>query len=412
MSDSANTESLNTIVIIGAGHCGGQLATRLRAEGFEGAIKLVGAEANLPYQRPPLSKQYLSGEQNLERVLLRPASHYEEQNIDVMLGTRVASVDPASKQVGLANGESLSYDKLVLTTGARVRKLKAPGADLDGIHYLRTIEDCDAIRGRLTDGLKLAVVGGGYIGLEVAAVAAGQGAKVTVLEMDDRVMSRVASPEVSSFYEAKHASHGVDIRTGARVEGFQGDAAVTGVLCAGGVTVAADAVVVGIGIMADDELAAAAGLTVNDGVVVDEFGCTSDPHIYAAGDCTRHPNAIYGRAIRLESVHNAMAQAKAVAANLCGKSTPYAETPWFWSDQYNLKLQIAGLSEGYDQTVLRGSTDEGVFSVLYLKDGVLVAGDSVGSMQDHIALRALIAKQAKIDPALLADASTPLKSLS
>ncbi|MGI9336778.1 MAG: NAD(P)/FAD-dependent oxidoreductase [Gammaproteobacteria bacterium] len=406
------SDTISNIVIIGAGHCGGQLATRLRAEGFEGTIKLVGAETHLPYQRPPLSKQYLAGAVDLDRVLLRPATHYEEQRIDVLLGTRVEAVHVQSKDIQLTGGERVPYDRLVMTTGSKVRKLNVPGAELDGIHYLRTVEDCDSIRERLSEGLQLAVVGGGYIGLEVAAVAAGRGANVTVLEMDGRVMSRVAAPEVSAFYEARHAQHGVDVRTGVRVEGFEGESKVTGVVCAGAATVPADAVVVGIGIAANDDLAAAAGLSVDDGIVVDEYGQTSDPDVYAAGDCTRHPNAIYGRSVRLESVHNAMAQAKAVAANLCTKPTPYAETPWFWSDQYDLKLQIAGLSEGYDRTVLRGSPDDGAFSVLYLKDGVLVAGDSVGSMQDHLALRALIARQANIDPDRLADPSTPLKSLT
>lgn len=402
---------MSNCIIIGAGHCGGQLAVRLRAEGFEGEVKLIGAERHLPYQRPPLSKAYLAGEVALERVLLRPAATYVEQNIETLLETTVESIDPASRQVRLARGETLDYDKLVLATGSLVRRLKAPGAELAGVHYLRTLEESDTIRGGLGDGARVAIVGGGYIGLEVAAVAAARGASVTVIEMDTRVMSRVAAPETSAFFEAAHAGRGVDIRTGTGVTGFEGADRVTGVRCADGAVVEADAVVVGIGVMANDALAAAAGLAVDDGIVVDEYGRTSDPDIYAAGDCTRHPNAIYGRSVRLESVHNAMAQAKAVAANVCGKDTPYAETPWFWSDQYDLKLQIAGLSQGYDATVVRGDPDGGAFSVIYLRAGVVIAGDSVASMQDHLALRTLIARKAAPDPGQLADTSVPLKSL-
>jgi 3-phenylpropionate/trans-cinnamate dioxygenase ferredoxin reductase subunit len=398
-------------IIVGAGHCAGQLAARLRAEGFEGRVVMVGDEPHLPYQRPPLSKQYMAGEVDLDRVYLRPAEFYESSHLELRLETPVTAIHRAEQTISLGDGDSLAYDKLVLTTGSRVRELPIPGAELACISYLRNVGDADVIRSSFKPGARLAVVGGGYIGLEVAAVAARQGVSVTVLEMESRLMSRVVAESVSGFYRRLHREAGVDIRTGVRVMSFEGGDSVERVNLEGGNSLDVDFVVIGVGVVPNVELAADAGLATDNGIVVDEFGETEDPCIYAAGDCTSHPSALYSRRVRLESVHNAMAQAKVVAANLCAKRTPYAEVPWFWSDQYDVKLQIAGLSQGYDQSVLRGDPDEGAFTVFYLKDGVLIAADTVNGMRDHMACRTLVTSQARISAEALSDPSTNLKDL-
>ena len=403
---------MSKIVIIGAGHCGGQLAARLRAEGFDGHIQLVGAESVVPYQRPPLSKQYLAGALGLERVLLRPEESYATSDIELLLDTRAERVDARARKVKLGDGRTLDYDKLVLATGSRVRTLDLPGADAAGLVYLRTIADADQIRAKLGAGTRVAVVGGGYIGLEVASVAVTLGAKVTVLEMAPRLMNRVVSPEVSDFYLRLHGDKGVEVRTGVTVSGFEPGEGATRVLCADGTALEADLVVVGVGIVPNVELAEQAGLDVDNGVRVDEYGQSSNPDIYAAGDCTNHPNAIYDRRVRLESVHNAMSQARVVAANLCGKQMAYTEAPWFWSDQYDVKLQIVGLSAGHDRTLVRGNPEDGAFSVLYQRDGVLVAADTVNGMHDHLALRALVAKKTRLSAEQLTDTTVTLKELS
>jgi len=400
------------IVVVGAGHCAGQLVARLRAEGYGGAITMVGAEAHPPYQRPPLSKNYLSGEVGVERVLLRPASFYEENDIELRLATRVREIDVDGSRVILDDGQHLAYEQLVLATGATVRRLAAPGANLPGIGYLREISDSDAIRAAFAQRARLVVVGGGYIGLEVASVAAGRGVSVTVVETESRLMSRVVSPEVSAWYLELHRGAGVDVRTGVSVSGFEGDAKVSRVRCADGNSFDADFVVVGIGIGANDSLAAAAGLETDNGVVVDEYGATSQAGIWAAGDCTSHPSRLYGRRVRLESVHNAMSQAKVVAANICGKETPYDEAPWFWSDQYDAKLQIVGLAEERDERVMRGDPGAGAFTVFHLRDGALVAAETVNGMRDHIACRKLVGAQARPSREALADSSVPLASLA
>ena len=400
-----------TYVIVGAGHCAGQLIARLRAEGFTGHIRLIGDEAPLPYQRPPLSKAFLAGEVDIDRVLLRPADFYEKSSVETTLGTEVVSIECDVRKVTLRSGEQLGYDKLVLTTGSRVRKLPLPGADLDGVHYLRSLADSEAIRARLKPGARLVVIGGGYIGLEVAAIAVGKQVVVTILEAEPRLLSRVAAPEVASFFAQVHSDAGVAVVTSAQVSAIVGTDKVEKVLCADGSEYPADLVVVGIGVLPNSELAADAGLATDNGIVVDTTGATSDEHIYAAGDCTSHPSELYGRRVRLESVHNAMAQAKVVAANLCAKEAHYAEVPWFWSDQYDLKLQIAGLSQGYDQTVLRGDPAQRSFTLFYLRDGVIIAADSVSAMPDHMACRALITKRSRAEPSKLADLDVVLKEL-
>jgi len=401
-----------TIVIVGAGHCAGQLAARLRAEGFEGGIVVIGDEPHVPYQRPPLSKQFIAGEVELDRVHLRPADFYDSSDVELRLGTRVTAIDRDKRTVSLDGGETVDYDKLVLATGARARELSVPGADLKGITYLRNLGHAHEIRERIRPGARLAVVGGGYIGLEIAAVAAKAGVSVTILEMEPRLLSRVVAKPVSEYYLGLHEAAGVDVRTGVRVVGFEGGDRVERVMLEVGEALEVDFVVIGVGVVPNDELAAEAGLAVDNGIVVDEYGRTEDPNVFAAGDCTSHPSALYSRRVRLESVHNAMAQAKVVAANLCGNTTAYDEVPWFWSDQYDVKLQIAGLSQGHDETVLRGDPKAGAFTVFYLKDGVVIAADTVNGMRDHMACRALVTKRARIPADVLSDPESVLKDLA
>ncbi len=399
------------IIIVGAGHAAGQLVASLRLEGFEGSIRVIGDEPYPPYQRPPLSKQYLSGEMELEQVYFKPLEFYETAKAELSLGVRVECIDRAAKTIELSDGTTASYDKLVLTTGTRVRTLPLPGADLEGVHYLRTIDDTDAIGGNIHAGTRVVICGGGYIGLEVAAAATKKGANVTVLEMADRVMNRVVAPEVSAYYEALHAGKGVDIRCNVKVSGFEGTEKVERVTCDGGESFDADLVVVGVGVIPNTELAETAGLACDNGILVDECARTEDPDILAAGDCTNHPNGIYGINIRLESVQNAVDQAAAVANAICGNPTPYAAVPWFWSDQYDVKLQIVGLSQGYDRAVMRGNPDDDSFSVFYLKDGKLLAVDAINSPREYMMGRRLIAAGASPDPEKIKNTDVSVKEL-
>ena len=400
------------VAIAGAGHAAGQVVATLRQKKFDGKILLIGEEPWLPYQRPPLSKKFLAGELPAERLHFKPESFYDDPGIEVRLGVRINAVDRAGKTLRTADGETLAFDKLIFATGARPRLLDLPGVGLGGIHYLRTIADVTGIRNQLAKGTRLVIVGAGYIGLEVAAVASGLGADVTVIEMEDRVMSRVVSPQLSEFYQEEHSSHGVKIMLSTSISGFSGDEQVTAVDLSNGGQVAADLVVIGIGVVPNTELASGAGLDVGDGIVVDNHCRTSDADIFAVGDCTHHPNDIFGYRVRLESVHNALEQAKTAANNICGEDSCYAQVPWFWSDQYDLKLQIAGLSQGYDQVIARGDPDNRSFSCLYLRDGQLIAVDAVNSPKDFMQSKALIAAHAVIDPQLLANAEIELKNLN
>ena len=401
------------IVIAGAGHAAGQLIATLRQKKYPGKIVLVGEESWLPYQRPPLSKKFLAGELEAERLYVKPASFYDDPAIDVRLNTRVESIDRAERSVRTSDADSIPYSDLVIATGSRVRKLTVPGCELAGIHYLRGIRDVAAIRAGLATARRLVIVGAGYIGLEVAAVAKRLGHHVTVLEMADRVMSRVVAPELSAVYERLHREQGVVLELNTGLEGFAGESGqVTGVMASTGETIPADLVVVGVGILPNIELAADAGLPVDDGIVVDERCATEDEHIFAIGDCTAHPSRIYGGRLRLESVQNALEQAKVVASNLCGGDLVYDQVPWFWSDQYDVKLQIVGLSAGYDQTVARGNPADRSFSCVYLRDGRMIAIDSVNAPKDFMQAKALIASGARPDPERLADPETPLKSLA
>lgn len=396
-------------VIAGAGHAAGQVVATLKQLKYAGQIVLVGDEDYLPYQRPPLSKKFLAGAMPAERLHFKPASFYDEPNIEIRLRTRITTIDRDNKSVHTEGGERISYDKLVLALGSRARRLRIDGADLAGVHYLRSIADVDDIRSELNHYRRIIIIGAGYIGLEVAAVMQQQGLDVTVVELADRVMSRVVSPEISDFYQIEHTNQGVKLRLSTGVSAFRGDKRIASVETTNGEQIPADFVVVGIGIVANTELAASAGLTVDNGIVVNDQCETSDPAVYAVGDCTAHPNAIYNRQLRLESVHNALEQAKTAAANICGKETHYSQVPWFWSDQYDLKLQIAGLSEGYDEIVIRGNPADRSFACLYLKNGQLIATDAVNAPREFVQSKGLIASHAKIDPARLADADIPLQ---
>lgn len=401
----------HNVVIAGAGHAAGQAVVTLMHHDFPGRIVLVGEEPQLPYQRPPLSKKYLAGELAAERLYLKPPSFFDDPRIEVLSRTRVEHVDREACRLQTADGAPIPYDTLILATGSRVRRLDVEGAALGGIFYLRTIGDVDSIRAGLGPGKRIVIVGAGYIGLEVAAVCRQRGLDVTVLEMADRVMSRVVSPEVSAFYQAQHDLHGVRLRLATGLESFLGDGHVTGVRTGDGDTIPADLVVVGVGIVPNTELAESAGLAVDNGIVVDDRCLTADPAVYAIGDCTSHPNAIYGRRVRLESVHNAVEQAKTAALNVCGIETHYADVPWFWSDQYDLKLQIAGLSQGYDQTVLRGDPASAHFSCAYLRDGALIAIDAINAPRDFMQSKPLIANAVRCDPAVLGDTGVALREL-
>ena len=398
-----------TIVIVGGGHAAGQAAASLRQENYEGEILVIGEEPHIPYQRPPLSKQYLSGEYDLDRVHLRPARFYESRDIDVRCGVRVERIDPDRQRVACSDGAEISYDRLLLATGARARRLSTTGGDLPGVHYLRTIADVDAIKEDFRPARRIVIVGGGYIGLEVAAVATKAGLAVTVLEMEDRILKRVTTPTMSAFYNDIHSEQGVEIRIGMRAESFAGSDRLTGVVCSGGEVVAADLAVVGIGIEPNVELAQAAGLDCNDGIVVDEFTRTSDRNIFAAGDCTNHPNPLLGRRLRLESVPNAMEQSRVAAANLADNPKTYANVPWFWSDQYDLKLQMVGFSTEAERQVVRGDPGTRQFAVFHFDGDTLTAADAVNSAREFMVARQLVGK--RVDPAQLADPGADLKAI-
>jgi 3-phenylpropionate/trans-cinnamate dioxygenase ferredoxin reductase subunit len=382
----------DNLVIIGAGQAGAQVAQSLRMAGFEAPIALVGDEPHPPYQRPPLSKKHLAGEIDNEALHLRPQVFYEQNRIDCRFGVSVEAIDREARKVVLADGSTLSYAQLVICTGTRPRALPLPGAKLDGVVTLRTIADVDRMRARLAKPGRVAIVGGGYIGLEVAAVARAMGHEVTVVEAQDRVMQRVVSPDVSAFFDALHRGNGVDIRLDTGVAGFSGEGHVRALTLATGAELACDLALVAVGAVPNDDLARAAGLDVDDGILVDASGQTSDAHVYAAGDCTRFFSARYGRSIRLESVQNAIDQAKAVAATLTGADTDYDPVPWFWSDQYAIKLQIAGLSQGHDTALTVGDPETKSFYVVYLTQGRIAAVDSINHPRSHMMARRAIGK--------------------
>ena len=399
---------MSGMVIIGAGHAAGQAAASLRQEKYEGSITIIGDEPHIPYQRPPLSKQYLSGEQAIERVYLRPEKFYADKDVTLKLGVNATEIDREAKQVVLDNGETVDYDKLIIATGSRPRMLNIEGSNLKGIHYLRTIADVDAIRNEMAAGKNLVIVGGGYIGLEVASVGIEKGLNVHVLEMESRILQRVTTPQMSEYYHNLHSGRGVNIHTDTMVSGFAGSDQVEQVLC-GDESFDADLVIVGIGIIPNIELAEAAGLECDNGIVVDDHCRTSAPEIYAAGDCTNHPNPLLNRRLRLESVPNAMEQARVCVSNMLGGDKVYSAMPWFWSDQYELKLQMVGFSADGDEHVLRGNMEENQFAVFYLNNGKVVAADAVNSPKEFMVCKQLVGKT--VDPAALANPETELKDL-
>ena len=396
------------VVIIGAGHAAGQAAASLRQAKYEGDITIIGDEAHIPYQRPPLSKAYLKGDHGADKVYLRAESFYTDRNIAIKLNTSASGIDTQSKTVALSTGETLDYDHLLISTGSRPRKLSIEGSDLPGIHYLRTMDDVDGLRDGMQPDANLVIVGGGYIGLEVAAVGRELGLNVRVLEMEERILQRVTTPEMSAYYRQLHEGRGVKIHTSTGVTGFAGDGKVEEVIC-GDQRFPADIVIVGIGIIPNTELAEAAGIHCDNGIVVDDHCRTSDPHVYAAGDCTNHPNPLLDRRLRLESVPNAMDQARVSTANMLGDDKTYAAIPWFWSDQYELKLQMVGFSADGDTQVLRGDMASNAFAVFYLKDGKVVAADAVNSPKEFMLCKQLVGKNA--DPEVLADPESDLKAL-
>lgn len=400
-----------TIVIVGAGQAAAQAVQTLRSKDATCRIILLGEEDYLPYERPPLSKAFLAGDVDLDKITLRKASYFEDKAVDVRLATRVRHIHREAREVELEDGSRIAYDALILATGSRVRKLPIEGADLPGVHYLRDVADVLGLRPHIREGARIAIVGAGYIGLEVAAVARKHGAEVTVLEAQDRVMSRVAAESVSRFYENVHRDAGVDIRLNVGISRFEGDGRFERVRLADGTAVEADIAVVGIGILPNVELAAEAGLAVDNGIVVDECCRTSDPVIFAAGDCTNHPNPLMGERIRLESVQNAVSQGKTAALAALGIFEPYAEVPWFWSDQYDLKLQIAGLWHPDDEVVLRGDPKTHKFSAVYLRDGKIAAINAINNLKDFLPAKKLIAEGRVVDRERLADPDCSLKDL-
>lgn len=412
---AAYVRVMSRIVIVGAGHAGGSAAALLRQYGFEGQVVLIGEEPVAPYQRPPLSKALLKGEGEEEDLLLRPADFYVEQAIDLRLGQTVTAIDRATKQVVLSDDTTVPYDTLILATGSTARKLAVPGADLPGVLELRTLADGRKLRAALRPGARLVVVGGGYVGLEVAASARALGAEVVVVEREARLLARVASHQLAAFMHDAHRRHGVTVVTGRTVTAMEAgaDGAVSGVTLDDGQNLPADLVVVGVGGVACEGLGAAAGLTCEGGVVVDEAARTSDSDIYALGDMTRRPVPVHdGRVVRLESVPNALEQAKQAAAALTGRNPPPPEVPWFWSDQYDLKLQMAGLSDGADRTVVRTVAAGAGLAVFHLAGDRLLCVEAVNAPAEFMGGRLLIAKATPVDAEKLADPTVSMKAVA
>ena len=378
-----------THVIVGTGHAGSEAAFALRERGFKGRIVLLGEECHAPYMRPPLSKKFMSGDVDQDRITFRPVAAYASHDIELKLGVPVDGLDPTAGCVQLGNGLRLGYDQLLIATGSRARLLDVPGARGPGIHYLRRIDDAVRLREALRPGCRVTVVGGGYLGLEIAAVAAQCGARVRVIEIDARLLNRVTAPEVSAFFEATHRAHRVDIRCGTHVVAFEGTDRLEAVVTSGG-RFETDVAVIGIGAEPNVELALQAGLRCDDGIEVDASCRTSDPRIFAAGDCTKHPNRFAARRVRLESVQNAVDQAMVAASNMCGGDVTYDRVPWFWSQQYEFSLQTAGMLHGHDQRVERGNLASGRFAMLYYRAGTLIAIDAVNMPREYLAARQAI----------------------
>ncbi len=401
------------VVIVGAGHGGAQCAIALRQNHFTGTVAMIGREKEPPYERPPLSKEYFARGKTFDRLYIRPLAFWEEKQIDLMLATEVTAIDPSAKVLTLSDGSTFGYGKLVWAAGGDPRKLPVPGGDLAGVHAVRTREDCDRLMGEIDGGVKnIVIIGGGYIGLEAAAVLTKLGCKVTLLEALPRILARVAGEELSAFYEKEHRDHGVDLRTSVVVDSFTGEGRVTGVKLGDGSVIPADAVIVGIGIVPAVAPLIAAGAEGSNGVAIDDHCRTSLPDVYAIGDCALFA-AEYADdfVMRVESVQNANDQGTCVAKAICGDPQPYHAFPWFWSNQYDLRLQTAGLSVGFDATVVRGKPEDRSFSVVYLKAGRVIALDCVNAVKDYVQGRKLVEARVSPEIAKLADAEVPLKEL-
>jgi 3-phenylpropionate/trans-cinnamate dioxygenase ferredoxin reductase subunit len=400
------------VVVAGAGHAGAQCAVSLRQSGFAGSIALVGDEPDPPYERPPLSKEYMAGAKSFDRILIRPASFWAERSIDLILSTRIVAVDLARRRVETQDGSSIGYGKLVWAAGGTPRRLTCAGHDLRGIHTIRSKGDVDRLVGELPSIEQVVVIGGGYIGLEAAAVLSKLGKHVVLLEMLDRVLARVAGERLSRFYETEHRAHGVDVRLNTAVKCIEGVGTASGVRLTDGSIIAAQAIIVGIGILPAVEPLLTAGAEGGNGVRVDASCRTSLPNIFAIGDCAEHANRYAGgECMRLESVQNANDQAAVVGAVIAGADRRYDAVPWFWSNQFDLKLQTAGISAGHDEAIVRGDPNSRSFSIVYLRKGAVIAIDCVNMVRDYVQGRRLVEAQAIVDPILLANPTMPLKDI-
>lgn len=399
------------VVIVGAGHAGGTVAALLRQYGFEGPVTLIGAEPIAPYQRPPLSKAWLKGEADADSLQLKDPDWWAQNGVELRLNQTVTAIDRTARTV-TADGEVLPYDALVIATGARARPLPIPGAELSGALFLRTAADAEALKARVGPGRDLAVVGGGYVGLEAAASALALGGSAIVIERENRVLARVASEPLSRFYQQAHVRRGVEIVTAASVIALEGGESVEAVVLADGRRIACDTALIGVGALANTELPEASGLECRDGVIVDAAARTSDPVVWAVGDVTRRPSALYGGDIRFESVPNALEQAKQAAAAIAGRDQPPPEVPWFWSDQFDLKLQMAGMTSDADQLIVRGDPDSERFAVFHLKGGVIRCVEAVNAPPEFMAGRLMIGKQTPVNPIRLADPAVSMKEVA
>lgn len=400
------------LVVIGAGQAASQLVVSARQLGFDGRISVISGEPWLPYQRPPLSKKYLAGEFDRERLFIRPESFYAERGIDFLMQRSVMEIDAAARTIRLDDDATMSYDFLALTTGAAPRRIDIPGSTLGGIHYVRTIADVEAIRAELGEGRRVVIVGAGYIGLEVAASCTALGASVTVLEAAPRILGRVVCDTTAQFFSELHAGHGVSIHCGTAISEFRGNAHVNAVVLADGTIHHCDCVIVGIGVTPNVQLAQQAGLACENGISVDAQTRTSVPGIVAAGDCTSHPHPLIGARVRLESVQNAIEQGRCAASTLFADPRTFEDVPWFWSDQYDIKLQIAGFARDYDTTIVRGDAASKSFAVYYLSGTRLIAVDAIGAPREFITAKKLLAARAALDPEAVANTSVDLEAVA
>ena len=402
---------MEDLVIIGAGQSAIQCINSLKKEGYAGSITMIGEEEHLPYQRPPLSKGFLEDSVNKERLYFKKLDFFTENKIQLKLGTSANKVDLENKLVFLSDDTNLSFDKLVFATGSRVRKLDFPGSNLSSIHYLRGLDDAESIKNDLERSKEVVVIGAGYIGLEVAAIAAKKNVTVSVIEMADRVMNRTVDPQISDYYLKLHQNNGVKFIFNNSLKEIKGSKKVESVLCSDGSEIKADMVIIGAGIIPNVELADQAGVFCDNGILVDEFGQTNYKNVYACGDCTSHPNKLLNKQLRLESVHNAMEQSKTVAFSALAKPLEYNQVPWFWSDQYDHKLQIVGLSGEHDNVIMRGNTKDQKFMLFYTKDNQLIAVNAVNNPKEFLICRKLVANKVKIKSEMISDINTNLNDL-